>query len=620
MPAYADVPDRFDVVFGLNDGTFYGFLLADSLESNLPFRTHKASYTYSATFLERQNVSNLYGDNFQDFFLTGSQNDFSLGEQQQYFRVNDADRQRRYWKGSKVDPTSVPGQVSLAYDVTSLTGLTVTAVVPSVQTTSLFFMADATNLYSYNGTTQTTIGAHGLGIAPNKWGICTDGDNVFLSTENASGVGIRKYVENGGGFSTFSSTKISSLIFNNNILYGYQQSSSSLISFDASGNPTTQFQWKDAAGSAVGANSPVAKLVAYGGAIYILRQRGYSAAAEIWQFDASGARIVAQLPTDFIAGDLCISNGIMFIGGTAEVTSGTYKPTVYYFFSGSLGKLWASVSTASTAVPSVPTPYGNGILFTNPATGSILQYDLAYGGVHSVFAATIAGNNTFCTNGNSSALYLNGSTAYYWPNNSSSYPSQGFIQSSLYDFDNTLSKVYRGIKVDASLPANTSIDLLYQIDGLTGAYTSLQVGATPGTEYLLPANTNGHSISVQVNLNSSTNVNTPILKRIYVRAAPTLQQFRKREFIFDLSGGYRSTKGKVARVCRDGTPYPYDGITAATNLLKIATQTIPFTVQDRFAQYTALTDLQDNQAGFDGFAIYEMHPGVYLARINLREV
>src|SRR5690348_14609837 len=96
-PAAADVPDRYDVVFSLNDGTTYGFLYADSVESNLPFRTHKALYSYSPTFLERQNLSNTYGDNFQDFFLTASQADFSEGEQQKFFRVNDQDSVRKYW-------------------------------------------------------------------------------------------------------------------------------------------------------------------------------------------------------------------------------------------------------------------------------------------------------------------------------------------------------------------------------------------------------------------------------------------------------------------------------------------------------------------------------------------
>ena len=43
-------------------------------------------YAYSPTFVERANVQGDYGDNQQDFFMTFSQKDWSLGEQQRYFR------------------------------------------------------------------------------------------------------------------------------------------------------------------------------------------------------------------------------------------------------------------------------------------------------------------------------------------------------------------------------------------------------------------------------------------------------------------------------------------------------------------------------------------------------
>ena len=204
----------------------------------------------------------------------------------------------------------------------------------------------------------------------------------------------------------------------------------------------------------------------------------------------------------------------------------------------------------------------------------------------------------------------------------SNYNSTGFIETSQYDFDNTLSKVFRGLKIDADLPANTSVDIAYQIDGAGGSYTTLQTGATSGTEYLLPASTTGHSISVKATLNSATGAATPPLKRVYVRAAPTLQQFRKREYLFDLSGGAREDLGKVSRRTRDMTAYPKDPITACNDLAKIATQTIPFTVYDRFttAGMTVIADLQQNQAGYDGFAIYEVRPNVFIGRLNLREV
>jgi hypothetical protein len=177
--------------------------------------------------------------------------------------------------------------------------------------------------------------------------------------------------------------------------------------------------------------------------------------------------------------------------------------------------------------------------------------------------------------------------------------------------------------VDADIPANTSIDLAYQLDGCGGTYTSLQTGITSGVEYTLPASTTAHSISIQVTLNSATGSATPTLKRVYVRAAPLLQQFRRREFLFDLSGGVREDVGQTSRRTRDMSVYPYDPITAANNLKNVALQTIPFTCIDRFSTpsgFTCLADLEQNQEGYDGFAIYEVRPDVYIGRLNIREV
>lgn len=626
----ADVPDRFDAVFQLSDGTLYGFLLSDALESNLPFRTHKATYGYSPTFLERQNVSDLYGDNFQDFFLTGSQDDFSLGEQQKYFKVNDVDRSRRYWGGLNVDPVSNPGNVVLTSKLINFTSSCNASTAVPWKTGWAY--ADQTNLYTLTTTsttaTQTSQGAHGLPIVT---ALTTDFDNIYMS--NGQGTVIKQW--NGTIFSTFSPSAngCDILVYLNNTLYGYQAATDSLISFDTSGSPTTQFQWKNADGSISTVNQRVTQMINFGGILYMIRMGANC--YEIWKYDASGVAMLGQLPTDFVVTSICKSQGILFISGYRTVSSNfsatQYENKVFYYVNGSIGKLWSNPVTnnINTQFQKICiAAYDEGIVIWDPITNNVLQYNIALGGVHTI--ANFAQDNTsfgvvgiYSTNQFGYLLFLNykGAPAAVY-GASSSYPSTGYIETSQYTFDNTLSKIMRGIKVDVDLPTNTSVDILYQLDGCGGAYTNLQTGAASGVEYKLPASTSAHSISVKVNLNTSDGVNSPNLKRVYIRAAPTLQQFRRREFIFDLSGGYRETKGKVARVCRDGTPYPYDGYTASLNLVKIATQVVPFTVYDRFTTsgYTALADLQQNQAGYDGFAIYEIHPGVYLARINIREV
>ena len=72
MASASDVPGRYDIVL---DG--HGYVLLDALTPNIPFRTHRAIYTFSPTFLERTNVTGAYGDNQQDFWMTVSQKDWS---------------------------------------------------------------------------------------------------------------------------------------------------------------------------------------------------------------------------------------------------------------------------------------------------------------------------------------------------------------------------------------------------------------------------------------------------------------------------------------------------------------------------------------------------------------
>ena len=635
-PSSADIPDRYDVVFSLNDGTTYGFLYADSVESNLPFRTHKALYSYSPTFLERQNVSNTYGDNFQDFFLTGAQADFSEGEQQKFFRVNDPDSVRRYWAGSAIDPLTTPGNTTLAHALASTaTSQTFSTACPNSVTqggTPAWWMADPTNMYSIGSDgTVTTIGAHGCGgstSGPSAMVVDTAG-TIFLAKEGDSSVGIRKSAAGGSTFSTFSSTACTQIAFLNNILYGYQKSTDSFISFDTSGTPTTQFQWKGADGTVASTGNGFVTMFPYGGQMYVVR---CSLRVELWTYDGSGMRKLSDLPDDFaipatstrvLNNSCCVVDGIVFLAGATKVSTSptaAWRPQIYYYANGSVGKLWeAPKQTSSNNI--LVAPLGNGVAFFNRLSQTLMQYDIATGGVHTIANLGITPSLLLTSEISSSIIALISGTSQIY-GYSSNYASTGFLQTSQYDFDNTLSKVFRGIKIDADIPANSSIDIAYQIDGAGGSYTSLQTGVTSGTEYFLPANTQGHSISVQVTLNSATGTATPTLKHVYVRGAPILQQFRRREFLFDLSSGTRDEIGQTGRRTRDGFAYSQDAMTACNSLVKVATQTVPFTVYDRFAPggMTVLADLQQNQAGYDGMAIYEVHPNVFIGRINLREV
>src|SRR3990167_6067956 len=89
MAVAADVPGKFDLV--LNGE---GYVCADMEEV-------KAQFGYTPTFVARTNVQGDYGDNTQDFWMTFTQRDWSLGEQQKFYR-QDEPRSPRYWRGSNV--------------------------------------------------------------------------------------------------------------------------------------------------------------------------------------------------------------------------------------------------------------------------------------------------------------------------------------------------------------------------------------------------------------------------------------------------------------------------------------------------------------------------------------
>src|SRR5690242_1639003 len=341
-PALIDVPDRYDVVFQLNNGTTYGFLLADSVESNLPFRTHKALYSYSPTFLERQNVSQQYGDNFQDFFLTGSQDDFSLGEMQKFFRVNDASRSRRYFSGSNIDPTTVPGNVTLTKKLTTLTQSGITAICANSvngPSSMAWFMADGTNLYGVSTAgVISTIGAHGAGGVND---MTMDETNLYIAGTTAT----RKW--DNVTFTTFGAGIFSKLVYLNNILYGWASNPDGFYSTDTSGNPTQQFHWLNADGG-FSINVLVRSMVPYGGSVFFLRRGPTN--GEIWTYDGLGVKKLADLPQDFFVSKMCVSQGIVFISGYIRyLNRSQYFPQVYYYANGTIGKLWDSGTSFATS-------------------------------------------------------------------------------------------------------------------------------------------------------------------------------------------------------------------------------------------------------------------------------
>ena len=604
----ADVPGKFDCVIN-----GFGYVFADSVEPSLPFRSHRAIYDFTPPFIERQNVSAGYGDNTQDFFLTASQNDWSLGEQQRFFRSADKDRIRRYWAGSNIDPASVPGQVSLRAAVGTLTfGGAVRACSEGL---GGVFAASATHLYLLDKTGSITDeSTHGLGASPSQWGIASDSKNAFLSTTAAGTNGVIKW--NGASFTTFSASGADSLTFVDNTLFGYRESSGDLVQWDTSGSLTSLFVWRGADGGALTGSGYKTRLRPYGGKIAILRTVGVRGRGELWEYDTAPSQL-AEFPANFVAQDMEVVAGIILVSGYVSRNS-DLQPAIFYFVNGNTGLLWQS-SVAGYTNPTWPAlaAYGDGVAFTDDTTGKLMLYNIAVGGVHAIGSYTVTNATPMMAATKDFLLHTrNATTGYYFP--TSSTVTSGVLQSSLFDFDNALTKSFRGIKVDFDAPAGATVDIAYQVDSVDSSWTTLKTGATSGVEYTLSGVT-GHSIAKQVTLNKGSSSAGPVLKRTYVRAAPELPQYRSGTYIIDCTGS-----PDAPRELRDGSYHPLTGFEQVQNLLTAARSTAPFVIVDRLNTFTGFIDLNDSE----GWDVYEVHPnvenpeksGAFLVRIKCREV
>lgn len=604
----ADVPGKFDVVI---DG--HGYILSNTVDQSLPFRVQRGSYSFSPTFLERTNVQGNYGDDQQAFWQTYSQNDWSGGEQQRFYRSNDADKIHRYWRGTNID-TSTPGQVSIRPDTKTNISFSSAALgaTGTAYTNNKLYVADSTKLYSIAGDgTKTDLGVHGAGT-PFSRGLVSDGNYVYVSGTTA----LRAYNIAVPAFTTFNSfTNWMALAYMGNTLYAIPSAMASLYSFSTAGVQTALYNFQDAQG---GSRGVVTSIKSFGGQILLLRATSEeNRGSTLWQYAGTGASTLAELPPNFRGDTIEVLNGVVFIAG-AFITknSTTYQPAIFYYLNGSVGLLWkSSATTTNTTVPAM-VAFQQGLVFTDETVGSFLFYDITTGSI-STIGSFSTGSVTW-TNATSATMAASGTAFIHTRNSTSTYffpdsatASSGAVYTSLVDLESSLTKLFRAIVVDYS-PATDgdggSVDIAYQVDSLDGAYTNLVTGATTGAENLLTSIT-GRSISVRVTLNKGTSTAGPVLKRIYVRAVPTLRSLRLDEFIIDCSG----INGKNHVKLRHGADHPLDGFSQGQNLRTSTQSTSPISITDRFGTFTGVIEP-------DGFELIEVRPEEFVARVKVREV
>ena len=600
----ADVPTKFDVVI---DG--FGYVTARAVDPNMPFRVQEENLSYTPTFLERTNVSGNYGDDSQAFFLTASQDDWSEGEDQRFLRLKDADSTRRYWLGSNIDVT-VPGQATIR---PTTTAVSLSASVSGVygQLHGAFFTASTTNLYEISTTgTVTDRGAHGCGAQATT--ICSDGTGVlYLSGSGCTKT--RQYDTTAHTFSDFgTNVPAYSLTYLNNSLWGSHVLGTNISYYSTAGVPTAAYSWKGATGADAAAPKIILPL---GGKIAALMQAAFRpTGAEVWIGDTTGMSRLAELPALFSESTMTQVNGIIFVAGTEPNGNLGCRTVIYYIQNGTLGRLWASQNWnsgfASAGVGIAP--FQNGLVFTDVANSAIRYYDLGLGATSVIASYTPSAQDTYIgTNDKGFLLTQATANTVLFASNAATATS-GSIKSSLIDFDNSLTKLFRGIKVDFSAATDGnggSVDIAYQVDSLDGSYTTLQTGATSGTEYAL-SSLSGHTLSVKITLNKGTSTFGPTLKRVYLRGVPVLQAYRVNEYILDL-GGDATTGVTVKR--RDMSDHNLSGEAMRANLAATITAATPVSVTDRTGTFTAV--LEPANCEFD-----QTRPSQWYARIRVREV
>lgn len=401
----SDVGKRIDVLI---NGEGYRFIPTD-LGTRL-FGRQSATYSFSPTFVERTNVQGDYGDNQQDFWLTVSDRDWSLGEQQKYYRADEIGS-RRYYNGTALD-VSIPGEVTNNQNTNTVSGLSSAIAQNGMAMATTVYLGSTTNLYSAIQTgAATSLGAHGLSATPARFGIAVDGNAVYLSS-SASGVGVRKYES--AAFSTFSATPADSLAFLNNTLYGVNNLTNTFFRYDTAGVATTLYTWKQADGDAPQDLVDVTRMLSYGGRLLILARGPQGVGApQLFQYDGAGVSSLASLPASFLPWDMVRYGDLVVISGYRLKTTGVagtsrsyVRPALYSYVSGSISLLWQAddflpnirnLTPGFAAGPGIAA-WRDGCVFHDEYTDALKYYDSGSGGI-----ATVS-EGSFLSSGNGSLI------------------------------------------------------------------------------------------------------------------------------------------------------------------------------------------------------------------------
>ena len=338
---------------------------------------------------------------------------------------------------------------------------------------------------------------------------------------------------------------------------------------------------------------------------------------------------------------LAYQDGIVYVSGSipgndALVTSGnafTYRAALWFYDGGDSGLLWQSnfmLQTQKRAGGAICVIDGGIVVFADHIAQRLMAYDSRTGGVFtlSTITDTPAGSNippiwrleydpansvimaTWAKDYAASAdaqFTITSTQINRWRLRQSG-ASSGYVATSLFDFDSSLPKYFSGVTINGNLKPYSgdaspgTFDIYYQLDGIDGAYTLLQSGATPGVEYSIGQS--AHAISIKVVLNN-TSTYGPALTRISVRAAPIQQIFRQRAYVLALLNDVNR---------KDGSEEPLTPAQQRKALETSLTKNVPIVVSDESMTSVKMVFDASNTE------IRMIRENEYIAFVYLREV
>lgn len=592
MATSADVPNIYDIVIAAK-----GYIFANAVAPNLPFRTQRAKYGYTPTFVDRSNTSGGLGDEQQDFFFTVSQNNWSGGMNQQFFRAKDSISQSRFYDGIRND-TSIPGQVTLCRPDSGASAVNPPkAGAHSWGTTVPLSVSSATKTFSIDTAgTMTDRGLHGLGATPSSQ--CSSPGAIYVSTESAGTVGIRRLDATAWTYTTFSATGANKIAYLNNALYGLRCTASfDLITYSTAGAVTSLFTWKDANGTAMLPGVPLA-LVPVGGKLFIVFDN------EVWLYDGTGCTKIWEFSKNFTGTDACQVDGVLFVSGGVYTVGSSTAGQVRYYSSGSESILYTDIIYGNVTKIA---PWRNGVIFGAAGGLRISHYDLTTAAFSNIMVgSTDASLGLFV--GPKTILVcssVNGDLSI-WPNTTTW--SDAFapkIISSWIDFESSLTKYFRSFQLifDSGAAGNLTASIATDTGGAWS-----QGAVVSGTEYT--PNITGKAARITIAwTNLAGQASVPTIKRWFLRAAPMLTQFRTGDYILDMTG----RKGKTPVMLQNGNPHPLPGKDMLTAFIADATAGTVLSITDRLGTFNALVDLASLE-------VIELRPDEFYVRFSVKGV